>query len=208
MKIKYSLLLISFSLIFAASAIAGVDLEIKLAKGTDAEKQTKAQLERLLTEHDLSKWIFTKKIIVEEGVIPHSHPVLTVSARHLKDDELLISEFVHEQIHWFVIEDQKRLKSVLDEIRVLFPDVPKKGPEGARDENSTYLHIPVVYLEMLANQEILGRLRAKQVIDYWSTHHYTWIYKTVPVRARDIGRIIYRHGLIPKPKTQVAETGR
>jgi hypothetical protein len=40
-------------------------------------------LERLLKQYDLSKWIFTRKVIIDQGEIPHSHPVLTLHTRHL-----------------------------------------------------------------------------------------------------------------------------
>src|SRR5262249_41281436 len=65
------------------------------------EAQTKEQLLRLLKTYDVSRWIFTKSIVIDERAIPHSHPVLTLHARHLQDDELLLSTFVHEQFHWF-----------------------------------------------------------------------------------------------------------
>jgi hypothetical protein len=32
---------------------------------------------------------------------------------------------------------------------------------------------------------LLGELKARQVMDFWATDHYTWIYKTV-VNRQDI----------------------
>lgn len=184
--------------LFLSPAVRGQDkIEISLKNGSRDEEKTKEQLERLLKSHDLSKWIFTRSIIIEENVIPHSHPILTLSTRHLKDDELLLSTFVHEQIHWFVIEDRKKLAGALDEIRKMFPEVPAGPPDGARDEDSTYLHIPVVYLEYRANRELLGELKARQVMEFWANDHYRWIYKTVLERPRDIGQIMFKHKLIP-----------
>lgn len=77
------------------------NLEIRLKNNDAREQQTKLQLERLLATYDVSRWMFTRTILIESGrdVIPHSHPVLTLSTRHLKDDELLLSTFVHEQLH-------------------------------------------------------------------------------------------------------------
>jgi len=172
-------------------------VSISLVKGTESEAATKVQLERLLKEFDLSKWIYTKEIRIEEGVIPHSHPVLTLSTRHVKDDELLLSTFVHEQMHWFVLEDQKALGAAIKEFREMFPKVPAGGPEGARDENSTYLHIGVVYLEYRAVRELLGELRAMQVMEFWKTDHYKWIYRTIHERPADIGKVMFKHRLVP-----------
>ena len=82
----------------------------------------------------------------------------------------------------------------------MFPKVPAKPPEGARDEDSTYLHILVCYLEYRAVRELLGELKAKQVMDFWAADHYTWIYKTVLERPRDIGNIMFKYKLVPLGK--------
>jgi len=190
--------LLLISLLFCSTVHAEDEIKIRLMNGTKAEQQTKEQLERLIKTHEVTKWIITKSILIDEKTdIPHSHPVLTLNVRHLKDDELLLSTFVHEQMHWFVIQDQRNLAAAIKEFHVMFPTVPLKLPEGARDESSTYLHIAVVYLEYRAARELLGELKAKQVMNFWATDHYTWIYKTVLERAPDIGRIMFKHKLIP-----------
>jgi len=204
---KKILLLILLGLFLSLSIYAQDEIKISLKNGSKAEQQTKEQLQMLLKTYDLSKWIFTKSIIIDEKeAIPHSHPVLTLSTRHLKDNELLISTFVHEQAHWFVLEDQKRLASAIKDFKEMFPKVPVGFPEGARDEGSTYVHISVIYLEYRAIRELLGELKARQVMDFWATDHYTWIYKTVRDRPRDIGNIMFKHKMIPIVRTQ--QTGQ
>lgn len=173
-------------------------VKITLANSTPAEQHAKAQLERLMKSYDLSKWIATRSIVIDEKTgIPHSHPVLTLNTRHNKDDELLVSTFVHEQMHWFVIQDQRDLGAAIEELKKMFPGAPAGPPEGARDLNSTYLHIAVCYLEYRALRELMGELRAKQVIEFWTTDHYRWIYRTVLERPRDIGQIMFKHKLVP-----------
>lgn len=174
-------------------------VEIRLKNNDAREQQTKVQLERLLATYDVSKWMFTRTILIESGrsVIPHSHPVLTLSTRHLKDDELLLSTFVHEQLHWFLVQRDKDTESALKDVRAMFPKIPGAGPEGARDEQSTYLHLLVCSLEYMAVRELLGELRTKQVMDFWSGDHYTWIYKTVLERGRDIAQILFKYKLTP-----------
>ena len=83
------------------------------------------------------------------------------------------------------------------ELRVMFPKVPIKPPEGASDEESTYLHLIVIYLEYRADRELLGELKARQIMEFWATDHYTGIYKIVLERPRDIGQILFKHRLIP-----------
>ena len=192
------LLLLVLSLCLSLVGQAQEELKISVVNKSSAEQQTKDQLQRLLKTYDVSKWIFTKSINIDEKTsIPHSHPVLTLNTRHLKDDELLLSTFVHEQIHWFVIQDQKRLASAINDFKVMFPKVPAGPPDGARNESSTYLHIAVVYLEYRAARELLGELRARLVMDFWAHDHYRWIYRTVLERPRDIGQIMFKHKMVP-----------
>ena len=172
-------------------------IEIALKTGSKEELQTKAQLQSLLQSYDLAKWIFTRSVLVEENSIPHSHPVLTLSTRHLRDNELLLSTFLHEQIHWFLTQNHKNTEDAKKDLRGLFPRVPNSSPEGAMDEESTYLHLIVIYLEYRADREMLGELKARQVMEFWVNDHYTWIYKTVLERPRDIGNIAFKHKLIP-----------
>lgn len=178
---------------------AATQLDITLKHNDQREQQTKQQLQRLLSAHDVSDWIFTKKLVIESGfnVIPHSHPVLTLSTRHLKDDELLLSTFVHEQLHWYLEERPKETEEAYKELRSLFPKVPVGFPEGGRNEESTYKHIIVCYLEYQAVKGLLGELKAKQVMGFWATDHYTWIYMTVLDRERELGSLMRKHKLFP-----------
>ena len=178
---------------------APTQLEITLKRNDQREQQTRQQLQRLLSAYDVSNWIFTRKVIIESGfnVIPHSHPILTLSTRHLKDDELLLSTFVHEQLHWYLGEKPKETEEAYKELRSMFPKVPVGFPEGGRNEESTYKHILVCYLEYQAVKELLGELKARQVMDFWATDHYTWVYKTVLEREREIGTLMRKHKLVP-----------
>jgi hypothetical protein len=183
----------------AVAQTASSPLEITLKHNDQREQQTKQQLLRLLSAYDLSSWIFTRKIIIESGfhVIPHSHPILTLSTRHLKDDELLLSTFVHEQLHWLLGEKPKETDEAYQELRLMFPKVPVGFPEGGNNEEWTYKHILVCYLEYQALKALLGELKARQVMDFWATDHYTWIYKTVLEREREVGSLIRKHKLMP-----------
>jgi len=196
---RQTFLLFCILFLVALPVFSQQKFDISLKNNTSREAKTKEQLERLLKTYDLEKWIFTRKIEIDEKAIPHSHPVLTLSARHLKDDELLLSTFVHEQAHWHFLINDKLTEEAIKDLKVMFPKVPDKGPEGARSEESTYLHLLVIYLEYRADRALLGELRAKQVLEFWSTDHYTWIYKTVLERPRDIGGILLKHKLL-KPE--------
>src|SRR5215470_16948172 len=143
-----------------------LQLEINLKHDDSKERQTKEQLQRLLAKYDSSNWVFTRKILIEGGVIPHSHPVLTLSTRHLKDDELLLSTFVHEQLHWHLVQKSKETDAAVQELKLLFPKVPVGFPEGGDSETSTYDHLLVCYLEYQADRVLLGELKARQVMEF------------------------------------------
>lgn len=202
-KILFCAILIITVGYLAIAQTTSPQLEITLKKDDDRERKTKQQLERLLTAYDASAWIFTRKIIIESGfnVIPHSHPILTLSTRYLKDDELLLATFVHEQIHWYLGEKPKETEDSYNELKTMFPKVPVGYPEGGINEESTYKHILVCYLEYQAIKGLFGELKARQVIDFWATDHYTWIYKTVLSQEQEIGTLMRKHKLIPVRKS-------
>jgi len=137
-------------LLHTASSAQGTKEQVKISVKHDndaSELQTKSQLQKLLAQYDLSKFIFTIEIIIDRNTIPHSHPVLTLHTRHLKDDELLLSTFVHEQIHWFLTQHQEQTEQAVKELRTIFPKVPFGFREGADSEDSTYLNLLVNTLE-------------------------------------------------------------
>lgn len=175
-------------------------LDIRLENNTPSEQQTRDQLQRLMREYDLTPFIFTQSILIDEKAIPHSHPILTLHTRHLKQDEELLSTFIHEQAHWWTSSPDNfaAMNAALSELRAMFPRVPAGPPEGAANENSTYLHLVVVYLEYRGIQEVLGGTKAKRVMEFWSKDHYTWIYKTVLERYDDIGKVLAKNQLIPR----------
>ena len=187
----------------SATSYAQTRVEITLKNGSEAEIRTKEQLQGLLKTYDLSKWVFTKSVLIDEESIPHSHPVLTLNTRHLKDNELLLSTFVHEQLHRF-FQQRKETDEAVKELRVLFPKVPVGFPDGAEDEYGTYVHLLVIFFEWRADRDLFGELKARQVMDFWATDHYRWVYKTVLERPRDIWKIISKHKLIPPERLTTA----
>jgi hypothetical protein len=174
---------------------AQAQVSIVTAKDTEREQRTKAQLERLLEEHDVGRWIFTTDVVIDETSIPHSHPVLTLHTRHLDEDLHLLSTFVHEQIHWHLSAEWARTQLAIDDLRGAYPTVPVGGREGGRDAESTYLHLLVNSLEYDAMRQLIGEVKATEVMEFWTTDHYTWIYRTVLSDGRRLGEVIRKFGL-------------
>jgi hypothetical protein len=80
---------------FLWAQTAGVQIET--AHNTPKEHSESARLQGLLGRFELTPWLFTRRILIDEQAIPHSHPVLTVGYGDHDDDNLLLSNFVHEQ---------------------------------------------------------------------------------------------------------------
>ncbi len=170
-------------------------LNIRTEHNSEPELATKAQLERLVAAHDLRQWTFTHEIVIDEKSIPHSHPVLTLHTRHLKQDDELLSTYLHEQLHWFLEPQPTETKAAEQELMKLYPKVPVGYPEGANDTESTYLHLLVCRLEQHADRAVLGDERTAEVMHFWAGDHYRWVYRTVLADGTKIDEILKRHGL-------------
>lgn len=173
----------------------GKAVAILLKHGSPQEIQTKVQLERLLSEFDLQPWTFTQTVMIDQTAIPHSSPVLTLHTRHLNSDDLLMSTYVHEQIHWFLDSRESNAHLAEEDLEKVYPSVPVGYPDGADSQQATYEHLIVCYLEMKADREILGEKRGTEVVRFWATDHYRWVYRTVLQDEQIIGKVISKHRL-------------
>lgn len=181
----------------AASASAGAPaLEITLAHDSAAEHQTQAQLEGLLDRYDLSKWIVTDKLAIDQDAIPHSHPLLTLHTRHRRDDELLLSTFVHEETHWFIALHRDEMQWAERDLRRLFPKLPLDYPKGSDTQQANYEHLIIILNEWRACRELFGELKAREVMEFWAHDHYTTLYQLVLDHPAEIGKIAREHHLL------------
>lgn len=169
-------------------------LRIVLARDTPAERDTRAQLERLVATYDVSRWIFTCDVVIDESRLPHSHPVLTLHTRHLLDDDLLLSTFLHEQLHWRLVQRPSATDQAVEVLQGEFPDLPIGFPAGSQDAWGNYVHLIIGLLEWSALKTVIGEMRARAVITFWSQDHYTAIYgaildnpERIAAAIRDLG---------------------
>ena len=181
--------------LYMMSAFGGDSIKIELKHNDERELETKAQLERLVSGYDLRKYTFTREVVIDENAIPHSHPVLTLHTRHLHQDDELLSTYVHEQLHWYLVDHRRQTESAEAELRKVYPKVPVGYPEGADSEESTYLHLIDCYLEMQADRQLMGAKRAAKVMNFWAGDHYRWVYRTVMKDESVIHRIVVEHQL-------------
>lgn len=194
---RYTKLIIAAMLCAASQSAAAQKaqpaLEIRVAKGAAGEEQGREQLQRIVTTWDLSRWVFTRTVQIQSGVIPHSHPVLTLNTLYLANDTAQLATLVHEQLHWFLTQKQEATDSAIEALRKLYPNAPAGPPEGARDLYSTYLHLIVCMLEFDAVREVFDEGVARRTLAAW--RHYPWVYRQVLDRPEPIRRILRQFGL-------------
>ena len=75
-------------------------VSIELARGTPREQLAKQTLEQALASHDVGKYTFTRKVVIEQGAINHAFPVLTLNPYFASSPDELLSTYIHEQLHW------------------------------------------------------------------------------------------------------------
>ncbi|MBT1064466.1 hypothetical protein KJY73_12830 [Bowmanella sp. Y26] len=186
-----SALLISFSI--------KAQIQITTVNQSTEELKIKSDLEFLHKEYDLTPWIYTTKIQVnQDEKVPRSHPVLTMSTQkeYLDSRVKLLSTYLHEQFHWHVIingipgvdEFRARIKDEFPIIKVGFP-------YGSNDEGNTLSHIIVCYLEYIALSELIGQEKAQKNLS--DNSYYTWVYETIlePGNRQKLDRLLEEFGL-------------
>lgn len=172
-----------------------VRLSIVTVHESASELETRAQLERLMSQYKLVPWQFTNQVVIDDRAIPHSHPILTLHTRHLHQDDQLLSTYLHEQLHWYFSAHEPETEAAEHDLMKLFPDAPVGYPDGGEDLESTYLHLLVCFEEEQADIALLGPQRAKQTMEFWAGDHYRWIYRTVLVSGSKIEAVLKAHKL-------------
>ena len=193
----HSKILTVLTLLFSFNSIA--DVSITAVNNSEDELKIKHELELLQKTHDLSPWIITDTIEVDEKArTPRSHPVLTMSTQeeYLNNDIKLLSSFLHEQFHWHVIKNGRGSKSEFRAaIKAEFPNVQFERPFGSGTEGGTLSHIVICYLEYIVLSELIGKEHAIKNIS--ANEYYIWVYQTIlnPTNHGKLDRLVQKFGL-------------
>ena len=186
--------IIALSLLISTAAQAGSsDFDIRLARGSEREQAAANQLQRLIDTYDVSNFTFTYSVVIREGDVPHSHPLLTINTLHLADDASALSVFLHEQFHWQGAAYAAEVNAAVEDLKTLYPDAPKSGG----DSRNTYVHLIVGLQEYRATASLFGRAEAQRVIA--RKPHYRWIYRQVVENEAAIATIVQKHSLDINP---------
>ncbi len=161
---------------------------------------TKQNLFHLAKVYDLKPFLYTKKILVQSYVIPHSHPTLTINTRYADRPQRLLATWLHEEFHWWAVQNKAGIDKAIVALKALFPKLPESGV--AHNNHSTYLHLVICHLEYRALIHFLGKKEAKEVMEETIKKDklYPWIYTQVLINP-EIGKIGKKYKLLPPPLT-------
>lgn len=172
------------------------EFTILLKNGSERELKAKEQLERIIEQYAeiINICVPTDTIVIDEFVQPpHSHPVLTLNTRYLRNDTLQLASLLHEGLHWWIDQRYQQMLIAVKDHEKTFPNAPDKGPEGAANKFSTYLHLIGCDLEFQAMTMAIGEPAARKSLS--ARPYYTWVYSKVltDTTVRAINR---QHGFI------------
>jgi hypothetical protein len=158
----------------------------------------------LRRRHDLDRYEYTRNVRIVPGGDTFSHPMLTLGNRFTDSEDLLLSTYLHEQMHWYLwhlgTPDHDPVAPFFDDLVRRYPNAPIELPDGARSYEATYLHLVVNWLEIAATSEFIGRPRAFAIAE--AQRSYRWIYRTVVKDWDALGELYERNGVVPIRRAQ------
>ena len=194
--VRWSSILPALALASLSAFAATPTLKIKLKNNSPLEEKKKEQLERLAAQYDLKKYTITRDILIEQGVRPHSSPVLTLNGRFLDNDDLALAVYIHEQGHWVLMERHRgEMRDLFADLNRAFPGIPSDFPRGSGETMDTYLHLVVCTLEWDGLADVVGAERAKAAMELMKADHYTAIYQVVLENHEKLEAIMKRYGI-------------
>lgn len=192
-----------------AAAPRGGDfhIDVDLEHAQREADRVRAMLEALRRRHDLSRYEYTKVVRIVPGGDTFARPILTLGNRFADSEDLLLSTYLHEQMHWYLwhlgTPDRDMLEPFYDELVRRYPQAPVDLPDGARNYDATYSHLVVNWLEVAATSEFIGRERAFNIAS--TQRSYRWIYRTVVKDWESLGELYEHHGIVPIQTAQELE---
>lgn len=124
-----------------------------------------AVLENLLQRYKVPE--FTSEIMVEKGVIPHSHPILTLNTRTHSDLSIL-KNLVHEQFHWYA-DGHPRLRECTTYLKTKYQDDGEHNKRG-KNPNAYWDHIIVCFNTRKYLMTILSAEEIDSIYNEWQAY--------------------------------------
>ena len=155
------------------------------------------QLKKLIYKYDLSSFLYTKHIILDSKARSISHPILTVNTKYAAYPPILLSNFLHEELHWWMKQNQEKVQVALPDLKKAFKNSPMI--KGAKDPDSTYRHLIICWMEYMAVLKYMGEDVAKANLQHFIQvdRRFPWIYTHVLKDSQQIWDIVGKHKFIP-----------
>ena len=142
----------------------GFRIDVDLDHARREAERVGGMLQALRRRHDLSRFEYTRVVRVVPGGDTFSHPILTLGNRFAANEDALLSTYLHEQMHWYLwylgTPERDPVAPFFDELVRRYPEAPTELPDGARNYESTYLHLVINWLEVAATAEFIEIGRA------------------------------------------------
>jgi hypothetical protein len=156
-----------------------IDLDLDHAR-REAER-VRDMLRALRRRHDLSRFEYTRIVRIVPGGDTFSHPMLTLGNRFAENEDTLLSTYLHEQMHWYLwylgTPGARSRRPFFDELVRRYPEAPTELPDGARNYESTYLHLSSTGSRWRPPPSSSAAVAPVAVADVQRS--YRWIYRTV-----------------------------
>jgi hypothetical protein len=177
----------------------GFRIDVDLDHARREGERVSNLLAALRRRHDLARFEYTSIVRIVPGGDTFAFPVHTLGNRFTQHEDILLSTYLHEQMHWYLwhlgTPERDMVAPFMDELVRRYPDAPTSLPDGARNYEATYVHLVVNWLEVAATSELIGRPRAFALAE--AQHTYRWIYRTVLRDWDALGELYERHDLLP-----------
>ena len=177
----------------------GFHIDVDLDHARREGERVSNLLAALRRRHDLARFEYTSVVRIVPGGETFAFPVLTLGNRFADNEDILLSTYLHEQMHWYLwhlgTPERDMVAPFMDELVRRYPDAPTTLPDGARNYEATYVHLVVNWLELAATSELIGRPRAFALAE--AQHTYRWIYRTVLRDWDALAELYERHDLLP-----------
>lgn len=181
-------------------------VRLDLSSAQRSAERVRDLLFRLRKDFDLAPFEYCRNVRIAPLEIPFSHPEITLNS-WTNDKLALLASYLHEQMHWYVTwfshAHADAWRDIFARLRECYPQVPARGPDGALDEYSTYLHLVVNWLEIEATGRFFDRERVSAHVR--ALPYYRWIYRTVTDDWQSLAALYGEHALVPvRPATDMS----
>lgn len=156
----------------------------------------KQNLYHAIQIYDLTRFMYTYRVKIQDGVFNHSHPILTLNTKYARMPNKLMASFLHQQFHWWANSHPNQVRAAIKDFEKAYPKNPGLNDE---DKKHYYLHLIVSYLEFRTMGKLIGYHQTHRIQQEMLKveNHYSWAYEKIYQNPTQIRTILRKHNLIP-----------